>query len=196
MERYQRCIYRQVVNYLDKAYPNEIGDVYEIVEPFVDFVKDEFSLATSIGFYFDVAPTWEKFILTKTGKQVERHILALPSKVVDVDRCNDYISNDLIGEIIDQSDVMEFCNSNKIGKRVAKKLWDYMINGFPSEHSFAVDAIQEEFYVQGMWNDKMDKRFIYLVACLDYPSLLKAYGTLVCVLIAIDAKAIIAENKL
>ena len=198
MERYQRNIFNKWLEWYKPQTTRQIDDeAYYIIEPFIDYVCQEFPLADSIGFYYNVEDTWKLFLETKQGQEVLEELYnSLPKKEIDQSWLYEFINTVAIAESLPISYTFEeWCAKHKIGKRMIPKIWEFLKYETPWEYATIVEAVHEEDYSFRMWEDKKVGNSLYLDVQLSEKELFEEYGGNVIVLLSIDIKAIIADIK-
>lgn len=198
MERYQRNIFNQWLEWYKPQTTRQIDEeAYYIIEPFIDYVCQEFPLADSIGFYYNVEDTWKLFLETKQGQEVLEELYnSLPKKEIDQSWLYGFIDTVAIAESLPiYYTFVEWCAKHKIGKRMIPKVWEFLKYETPWEYATIVEAVHEDDYSFRMWEDKKVGNSLYLDVQLSEKELFEEYGGNVIVLLSIDIKAIIADIK-
>lgn len=200
MERYQRNIFNQWFKWFksNTKTTKQIDKLeYYIVEPFIEYVCEQFPLSDSIGFNYDVAHTWETFLYSKQGQEVLEELYdSLPNKEIDQSWLYEFIDTVAIAESLPISYTFEeWCAKHKIGKRMIPKIWEFLKYETPWEYATIVEAVHEDEYSFRMWEDKKVGNSLYLDVHLSEKELFEEYGGNVIVLLSIDIKAIIADIK-
>lgn len=198
MERYQRNIFNKWFEWYKPQTTRQIDEeAYYIIEPFIDYVCQEFPLADSIGFYYNVEDAWKLFLETKQGQEVLEELYnSLPKKEIDQSWLYEFIDTVAIAESLPISYTFEeWCVKHKIGKRMIPKVWEFLKYETPWEYATIVEAVHEDDYSFRMWKDKKVGNSLYLDVQLSEKELFEEYGGNVIVLLSIDIKAIIADIK-